>query len=36
MEGRGKGDGGGERHVGVRRVGVEVKVSVVKVGIAGV
>lgn len=36
MEGRGKGDSWGEWHVGIRRVGVEVKVSVVIVGVVGV
>lgn len=36
MKGRGKSDSWGEWHVGIRRVGVEVNVSVVQVGIVGV
>lgn len=36
MEGRSKGDSGGEWHVGVGRVGVEVNMSIVKVGVIGI
>lgn len=36
MEGRSKSGSGGEWHVRVSRVGVEIKMSVIKIGIIGI